>query len=172
MNPKTTYELSNPQKRIWYTEVLHNHLEMSNIGYLIYLKGEYDLELLARAIKYVVKVNDSLQLRFQYSAEEKGELLQFVPDFEEVGVKLIEAANEAELLSAIEQIHRERFDITGGYLCSFVVFSVAKKKYGLFESAHHLVADGISAIIVARETIETYKSFIANDKTNLGSSFL
>jgi len=32
------YELTNPQKRIWFTEVMHNHLEMSNIGYLIQLR--------------------------------------------------------------------------------------------------------------------------------------
>ena len=85
------YELSNPQKRIWFTEVLHNQLEMSNIGYLIQLKGEYDLNLLAQAIKYVVKANDSLRLMFKFTGEEKGEPIQYIPDYEEIPVDIIEA---------------------------------------------------------------------------------
>ena len=97
MNYLKYFELSNPQKRIWLTEVLNNHLEMSNIGYLIELKGKYDLEQLAQAIKYVVKANDSLQLRFKYSDKEKGELVQYITDHEEIAVSIIEAASEEEL---------------------------------------------------------------------------
>jgi amino acid adenylation domain-containing protein/non-ribosomal peptide synthase protein (TIGR01720 family) len=157
------YELTNPQKRIWYTEVLHNHLEMANIGYLIQFKGEYDLKLLARAIKYVVKANDSLQLRFKHPGKDKGELVQYIPDYEEIEVQIIEAASEEELLKKIENNHRERFDITARFHCSFVVFSIDKKICGLFEKAHHMVADGISAIIVAREVIETYQQLVNKD---------
>jgi amino acid adenylation domain-containing protein/non-ribosomal peptide synthase protein (TIGR01720 family) len=151
------YELTNPQKRIWFTEVLHNHVEMSNIGYLIQFKGEYDLNLLAQAIKYVVKANDSLLLRFKFTGADKGEPVQYIPEYEEIPVEIIEAESEEELYKKIEKIHRERFDITAKFHCSFVVFSINKKICGFFEKAHHMVADGISAIIVARETIETYQ---------------
>lgn len=157
------YELTNPQKRIWFTEVLHNHLEMSNIGYLIQFKGDYDLKLLARAIKYVVKANDSLRIRFKLPDKDKGEPLQYIPDYEEIDVQIIEAASEEELLKKIENIHRERFDITARFHCSFVAFSIGKKICGLFEKAHHMVADGISAIIVAREIIETYQKLVNKD---------
>ncbi len=157
------YELTNPQKRIWFTEVLNSHLEMSNIGYLIQLKGKYDLDLLAQAIKYVVKANDSLRLRFKLTGKDKGEPVQYIPDYEEVEVQIIEAASEEELLKKIENLHRERFDINARFHCSFVVFSLGKKICGLFEKAHHMVADGISAIIVAREVIETYQKLANKD---------
>jgi amino acid adenylation domain-containing protein/non-ribosomal peptide synthase protein (TIGR01720 family) len=150
------YELSNPQKRIWRTELLYERRDMANIGYLIELKGQYDLERLARAIKEVVKVNRGLQLRFTYADEDQGDLVQHLPDHEEVEVKIIEAADEGELYRKIEEMHRQQFAITARYLCAFVVFSINHERYGLFEKAHHLVADGISAVIVAREVIEAY----------------
>jgi len=157
MNSIKYFELSNPQKRIWLTELLNNRLEMSNIGYLIEFKGEYDLQKLARAIKYVVKANDSLQLRFKFSEKDKSELVQYIPDYEEIEVEIIEAANEEELFEKIEKIHRHPFDISAKNHCSFVAFSINQKRCGFFEKAHHLAADGISAIIVAREIIETYQ---------------
>ncbi|MCP5108426.1 MAG: AMP-binding protein, partial [bacterium] len=163
IKPIKYYELSNPQNRIWLTELLHNQKDMANIGYLIELKGEYNLEHLAQAIKYVVKANDSLQLRFKYANDEKNDLLQYLPEYEEVGVEIIEAESEDELFQRIEEIHRERFDITGKYLCSFAVFSIAKKRFGFFESAHHLTADGISATVVARETIDIYQKLVNNE---------
>jgi len=174
MNPKKYYELSNPQKRIWFTELLNNRKDMSNIGYLIELKGEYDLQQLAQAIKHVVKANDGLHLRFKYSDDEKGkgELLQYLPDYEDIEVRIIEAATEEELFKKIEAVHRHRYDITGdNFFCSFVVFSINKERYGLFEKAHHLVADGISATIVAREVIETYQKLTANDFEELKKEF-
>ncbi len=176
MNPKKYYELSNPQKRIWYTELLNNRKDMSNIGYLIELKGEYDLKQLAQAIKHVVKVNDGLHLRFKYSDDDegkrKGELLQYLPDYEDIEVGIIEAATEEELFKKIEAVHRHRYDITGdNFFCSFVVFSINKERYGLFEKAHHLVADGISATIVAREVIETYQKLAANDFKEIKKEF-
>ena len=171
MNPTTYYELSNPQKRIWLTELLNNRKEMSNIGYLIELKGEYNLEQLALAIKEVVKANDSLQLKFTLSETDKSELLQYFPGYEEIDVAVIEAADEEELEQKIEAIHRDRFEVTGGRMCSFAVFSINKTRFGLFESAHHLAADGISATIVAREVIETYQKLTANEFTGLQKEF-
>ena len=174
MSSTKYYELTNPQKRIWFTEVMHNHLEMSNIGYLIHFKGQYDLNLLAKAVKYVVKANDSLLLRFKLTGDEKGEPVQFIPAYEEVDVQIIETASEEELLKKIENIHRERFAVDARFHCSFVVFSIGKKICGFFEKAHHMVADGISAIIVAREVIETYHELVNNDfkEIDKGISYL
>lgn len=163
MDPTEYYELSNPQRRIWLTEVLHNHKDMANIGYLIELKGNYDLDKLAKAIKYVVKANHSLRLRFKHSEKDKSELLQYMPEYEEVHVEMINVESEEALVERIEKIHRERFDIYDNYLCSFAVFSINNERFGLFESAHHLVADGISAVVVARETIDTYQQLENNE---------
>lgn len=163
MEPTEYYELSNPQRRIWLTEVLHNHKDMANIGYLIELKGNYDLDKLARAIKYVVKANHSLRLRFKHSEKDKSELLQYLPEYEEVHVEIIEVESEEALTEKIEKIHRERFDIYGNYLCSFAVFSINNNRFGLFESAHHLTADGISAVVVAREAIDIYQQLENNE---------
>ncbi|MCP5052578.1 MAG: AMP-binding protein, partial [bacterium] len=163
MTDTNYYELSNPQKRIWLTELVNNHVEMSNIAYLIELKGKYDPQKLAEAIKYVVKINDGLQLRFKYVNKDTGELNQFIPEYEEIEVELIEVTSEKELFDQIERKHRQRFEITDKSLCSFYVFSINNERFGFLEKAHHLVADGISATIVAREVIETYQRLEGKD---------
>jgi amino acid adenylation domain-containing protein/non-ribosomal peptide synthase protein (TIGR01720 family) len=165
MNSITHYELSNPQKRIWLTELLYDRKDMSNIGYLIELKGEYDLEQLAQAVKHVVKANIGLHLRFKYTGDDKskGDLVQYMPEYEEIGVEKINVPDEKELKEIIEEKHRQKFDINGKFLCSFAVFSIANKRFGLFEKANHLVADGISAVVVAREIIDTYKKLSAGE---------
>lgn len=157
MNPEVKYyELTNPQQRIWLTEVLNNRKDMSNIGYMIEFSGEYDLHTLARAIKEVVKINDGLRLRFKTGGEDKTELTQYLPDEEEIDVETIEVENEEQLFEKLDRLHRRRFDMSGKWFCSFAVFSIGGTRFGLFEKANHLVADGISATVVAREVIDTY----------------
>lgn len=167
MSTKNSFELSNPQKRIWLTETLYNHVDMSNIGYLIELKGKYNLELLAQAVKLVVKANKGLQLTFHPSGNDKTQLLQSLPDFHEPSIITIQSPNENDLLEQIQKLHGQRFTVPGpDYLCSFAVFSINNERFGLFEKAHHLVADGISATIVAREIIETYDKLENNQDPN------
>lgn len=162
-NNETKYlELTNPQQRIWLTELMNNHKDMSNIGYLIHLKSEYDLPTLEKAIRHTVKANTGLQLRFKVDDTDKSKLLQYFPEHHETQVHVIEAETEKELYDKIEALHRNRFNIDGGTFCSFAVFSIGGKTQGLFEKAHHLVADGVSATIVAREIIDTYNKLKDN----------
>ena len=163
MASNTYYELTNPQKRIWLTEAMNNHVDMSNIGYLIEFKDKYNLQKLARAIQYTVKANDSLRLRFTFPEENKGEPVQYLPDYEEINVRILEVQTEHELLEKIEAFHRERFEVNAPNHCAFAVYSIAGERFGFFEKAHHLAADGISAIIVARETISFYHTLDTPD---------
>ncbi|MGE5341490.1 MAG: amino acid adenylation domain-containing protein [Candidatus Omnitrophota bacterium] len=156
MNPIKSFPLSNPQRRIWLTETLNNRVDMSNIGYLIEFKERYDLDRLARAVKHVFKANPGLQLRFQYSDEIKGELVQYIAEYQEVDVRIIEVETEDQLVEKIQAMHREQFDLLAPHHCFFAVFSIANTRFGVFEKAHHLVADGISAIIVIQEIIQAY----------------
>ena len=157
MNATEYFELSNPQQRIWFTELLNNRKDMSNIGYLIELREKYDLERLAQAIKITVKANHALHLRFKYSDTDKSKLLQYLPEDDDIDVAVIKTTSEKELYDKIETLHRERYDVTRKKLCSFAVFSINDTRFGFFEKAHHMVADGISATIVAHEIIDTYE---------------
>lgn len=155
MQSENYFQLTNPQQRIWYTEQTYN-VDMSNIGYIVELKGEYDLQKLVRAIQLVVKANDGLNMRFTH--DETGNLVQYFPGSEEVDVTVIEASDEGELNECINRIHRYRFDVTRDRcMCQFAVFSIGGTRFGFFQKANHLVADGISANIVSAEVMETYE---------------
>jgi amino acid adenylation domain-containing protein/non-ribosomal peptide synthase protein (TIGR01720 family) len=136
---------------------------MANIGYLIELKGSYDLDRLARAIQLVVKANEGLQMRFRKTGNDSGDLVQYLPEYEAVAVEKIEVATQEELAERIEALHRQRFEVGDHYMCSFAVFSIGGNRFGFFEKAHHMVADGLSAVAVAREIIELYPKLEAAD---------
>lgn len=165
MSSANYFGLTNPQKRIWVTELVNNHVDMSNIGYLVEFNGIYDLNRLAAAVKFVVLSNDSLQFRFRYSNEIDRELVQYKPEDPEIDIRIIESETEEELFQKIESVHLEQFPVNSKYFCTFVVFSINRSRFGLFEKANHLVADGVSATIVAREVIETYRKLEANQFT-------
>lgn len=185
MDTVKTFELSNPQKRIWLTELLNDHVDMSNIGYLIELQGIYDVQRLARVIERVIQTHTALHLRFEYAAQDKSTLVQYFPDYEKIDVEIIEAASEQALFREIEARHRRRFSVGDKYHCAFAAFSIAGRRFGFFEKAHHLVADGISATVVAREIIElygkpdgddlgpkkesTYRDFVSDEAAFIGS---
>ncbi|MCP4217376.1 MAG: hypothetical protein GY765_22225, partial [bacterium] len=162
MNASDCYQLTNPQQRIWLTELLNDSLDMSNIGYLIEMKGRFDLQRLAQSIKHVVKANDGLQLRFKFADKEKSSLLQYIPEYEEMEVGVIHANSKDELFHKINEIHRQRFNVTDKNLCAFYVFSINDEKFGFFEKAHHLVADGISATVVGLEIVDVYEKLTNN----------
>ena len=62
MGNKELFELTNPQKSIWYTEQFYEGTTVNNICVSGTLYGKIDEELLKQAINNVVKQNDSFRI--------------------------------------------------------------------------------------------------------------
>ncbi|MFN1222344.1 condensation domain-containing protein, partial [Enterococcus faecium] len=57
------YSLTQPQQRIWYTELLYPHRNTSTIIGTVKIKGHVQVDALKQAINEVIARNDSFRIR-------------------------------------------------------------------------------------------------------------
>lgn len=62
-NEKILYHLTEPQKRIWYTQMIYPNSSMYNIGSTVLIEGTADLEALEKAICIFVNSHDAFKIR-------------------------------------------------------------------------------------------------------------
>ena len=62
MKNKELFELTNPQKSIWYTEQFYAETTVNNICVSGTLYGQVDENILKQAINNVVRQNDSFRI--------------------------------------------------------------------------------------------------------------
>ena len=58
---KKFFELTNPQKSIWYTEGFYKGTPIENITGTVLIDGKVNFKLLEQAINIFVQKNDSLR---------------------------------------------------------------------------------------------------------------
>ena len=75
---KDLYELTNPQKSIWYTEEVFKGTPIANITATIIIPQKVDFKLLEKAINILVERNDSFRLKFSL---ENNQPYQYVDSF-------------------------------------------------------------------------------------------
>ena len=61
---KDVYELTNPQKSIWYTEQFYKGSSVNTICVIAYINEVVDFKLLKQAIKNVIENNPNFNIRF------------------------------------------------------------------------------------------------------------
>ena len=71
---KNLYDLTNPQKSIWYTEQFFKNTSVNNIGGTIIIKDKISFDLLKKSIYEYVKTNDSFLIKLCF--DEKGDIKQ------------------------------------------------------------------------------------------------
>jgi hypothetical protein len=77
------YQLTHPQKRIWYIEKLYPNTSLYNIGGVSKVSGKVNFKLLEDALNLFIKNNDGIRLHF---TERNGEVQQYFSDFIKVKI--------------------------------------------------------------------------------------
>ena len=80
MNTYELYELTHPQKRIWYEENIHQETSMSNIGGTIRINGHLNINALHEAIHSAIRNNHGMRIRLK---QVYGIVKQFVENYDE-----------------------------------------------------------------------------------------
>ena len=98
---KRFYDLTNPQMRIIYNDIMNPRLEMANVGYVVNMKGVVDPVKLEYAWNEVLKKNDGL--RIQINNDQK--LNQFFREYEYDKVESISYLEIPEIMNYINRTH-------------------------------------------------------------------
>ena len=159
MGNKELFELTNPQKSIWYTEQFYEGTTVNNICVSGTLYGKIDEELLKQAINNVVKQNDSFRI---HVIQEKNDVRQYIADYEKFNIDVEYINNESEVKQIEKSEAKFKFNIIDSDLFKFKL-AISKGNFAcIILTVNHLIADSWSLGLVIQEIIKNYNALKNN----------
>ncbi|SFX17711.1 non-ribosomal peptide synthase domain TIGR01720/amino acid adenylation domain-containing protein [Thermoactinomyces sp. DSM 45891] len=152
------FPLTHPQKRIWYIEKLISDSPMHHICGTAELKGEINLPHLEETVLRFLKKHDSFHLHF---FEENEEVYQTVSECTLDKIDFFDFSQGDNPSISLDQWIRKEiekpFSLIGNDLFYLAIYRKSESCYGLFVKVHHLIFDGWSVQLLAKQICEMYE---------------
>ncbi|MHA6924944.1 non-ribosomal peptide synthetase [Ralstonia pseudosolanacearum] len=158
-----TLPLSFAQQRLWFLAQMEGGSEAYHIPVGLRLQGELDEDALRRSLDRIVARHEALRTRFEV---QEGQAVQRVAPAD-VGLTLdwvdlsAEEASEHQLGLLTEAEARAPFDLEHGPLIRGRLVKLGEQEHVLLITTHHIVSDGWSLGILARELGSLYEAYRA-----------
>lgn len=166
------YELTHPQRRIWYLHNIHSESPLNNIGGYMKIQGQVSLEILEEAINVLIKTNDGLRIRI---LEKYGVPYQYfeVYNFEKIDFfDFTKYKNPAiEFERWISSTFKKVFTIKDNNLYYFAIYKISESEFGVALKIHHIVADGWSIYLIKKQIWDNYIRILNNVSINHECSY-
>ena len=154
------YELTNPQKSIWYTEEYFNDTPINNICGSFIINQETDLNLLNIAINHFIKNNDSFKLRFK---KVDTELYQYFIADQIFNIDILNIETEDQIELVAKKIVHTKFDLLNSKPFDFKLFKLKNGFGGFIVNCHHIISDAATFSILATEIAQNYCSLLKSE---------
>lgn len=167
---KKLYELTNPQRSIWYTEEYFKGSSINNICGSLIIDEKVDFEKLKKAINLCLESNQV----FQTKLINDGTLVkQYFDVFQESDFDIIDIDSEKD----VEDIERDManlpFNMFESFLFRAKLFRLKNGHGGLVFTTHHIISDAASFALTANNIAQIYSDLIKNiDKKYTFPSYL
>jgi amino acid adenylation domain-containing protein len=164
--------LSFGQQRLWFLDQLEPGNAAYNMPWAMRLAGSLHPGALVASLREVVHRHEALRTVF-HLPEGEDEPVQRILSAEPVPLPLVDLASlphgertaEARRLAAAEA--RRTFDLTRGPLLRAALLRLAAEEHVLLLTLHHIVSDGWSMGVLAREVAALYDAFAAGRAAEL-----
>lgn len=153
------YELSRAQKRMWVLSQLSESSVAYNISVAYKLKGTFNVEAFAWALKSVVARHESLRTIF---VESDGALMQMIRDAgdDEFSLEVVDhdtgGAIDEAIHAIIEEDANTPFDLSKGPLVRAKLIKLSAQETLLLFTMHHIISDGWSMRILIKDVWSFY----------------
>jgi amino acid adenylation domain-containing protein/non-ribosomal peptide synthase protein (TIGR01720 family) len=153
--------LSYAQERLWFLDRLAPGSAVYNMPGAFRLSGPLNSEALARAFSEVVQRHEALRTRF---VESGGRPVQMIDPPAPLPLPVIDLGGlagrwrEAESRRLLDEEARRPFDLEHGPLLRTTLQRLGPEDHRLQVTAHHIVADGWSLGLLAREVTELVRA--------------
>jgi amino acid adenylation domain-containing protein len=161
--PLVDLPLSRPQQRLWFLAQLYPDNPVYNVASALRLTGELDRDALESSLHALVERHEMLRTEFY---QRNGRPLARILDpaaWKSVFVDLSLLSTEEAETEAIRTAHEEArkpFSLEHAPLFRATLFRLAEHRHLLVLIVHHIVADGWSLGILARELGGLYPAFV------------
>nr|UXB94986.1 non ribosomal peptide synthetase [Pseudomonas syringae] len=169
-----SHELASVQQGIWLDQIAHPELPYYNIGMSLDIHGEINIPLFEKAIQMVVDSHDALRLSFSHAdGFGRQRVLPEVRFTLEV-VDFSEADDDAGLaMDYLRKSFQQPFESLNGQLWESRLVRCGPHHYYWFNRFHHLVVDGIGAVLVGHAVDNAYNGLlVGNEDVPEGPSYL
>lgn len=154
--------LSYGQQRLWFINQLQGNSPEYNISVALLLRGELHRGALEQAFNYMLERHENLRTRF---AEDGGQPIQVISPFSPCDLSFTDLSalqhleQEKEVESVLDYESSRSLDLKQGPLFRVRLLKLQEREHVLVRTTHHIVFDGWSEAIFARELAELYRAF-------------
>ena len=153
MVKKNFYELTNPQKNIWNTELFYPDTTINNICVSSIIDENLDFNLLKKSINKLVELNESFRINLSIIDTIPK---QFISDFTPFNIDIIELNSKKEFFELEDITAKEKFTILNSNLYKFKIVKFPNGTGGIILNIHHIIADSWSLGITVKEILKIY----------------
>ncbi|MGH9210113.1 MAG: amino acid adenylation domain-containing protein [Acidimicrobiales bacterium] len=150
------FPLSSAQERMWVLNQLEPDSPSYNISAAVRVHGPFDVDAFQRALDEVVGRHESLRTRFVTTDDGPG---QVIDPPASVALRVVDVADLADAERLAAEDARAPFDLARGPLLRVAALRLGPDDHVVSFTVHHIVADGWSLGIVARELLELHLAF-------------
>jgi len=162
--------LSFAQQRLWFLDQLEPGNPLYNTPGALRLKGRLDVAALERALSEIVRRHETLRTTFQVV---EGNPVQVISAPRSVIIPLKDLSDldevdrECETQRLIAAEAQQPFDLSQGPLLRATLLRFREDEHLLLFTMHHIISDGWSAGILAREATALYAAFAGHETAPL-----
>ncbi|HEX7333866.1 MAG TPA: amino acid adenylation domain-containing protein [Pyrinomonadaceae bacterium] len=150
------------QQRLWLLDQFERSSPLYNMIASVRLRGALDLCALRHAFTEITRRHESLRTTF---TEINGEPMQVVHPAKGFDLQLVDLVNlpaamrEAEAHRVVSDCSQVPFDLSAGPLLRAMLVRLEQNEHILLLTMHHIVSDGWSMNVLAREAGVLYHAF-------------
>ncbi|MCP4657282.1 MAG: amino acid adenylation domain-containing protein, partial [bacterium] len=156
--------LSLSQDRLWFLDRLQPGTATYNLPASLRLRGRLRPGVLMAALNEVIRVHESLRTTF---SEVAGQAVQIIAPFTARAWPVVDlgrlpaTAGERELARLRAEEAAAPFDLTTGPLLRARLIRLTAEEWALLLTMHHIVTDGWSMLVLARQLAAVYEAVAA-----------
>ena len=152
--------MSFSQQRVWFIDQLDTGSYAHNLLSAIRLEGSLNIEALRATVQEIVARHEVLRASFQLIA---GQAMQVIASDLHLPIQMIdlglEADPEASTRALADQEALRPFDLSRGPMLRLTLVRIDHRHSVLLLAMHHIIGDGWSRTIFAREFASLYTEF-------------
>ncbi|MCB1056319.1 MAG: amino acid adenylation domain-containing protein, partial [Acidobacteria bacterium] len=162
-SPAAEEPLSFAQQRLWFLDRLAPGNPYYNMPRAIRFRGALQPAALGRALDEIIRRHEALRTVFTTSGDEPVQVVRPafplpLPRIDLAGLPAEAARRRAETLGA--ELMRQAFALEHLPLLRCLLVVLGPREHVLFLSIHHIVSDGWSQLVLAREVAELYQAMV------------
>ncbi|MDP1513189.1 amino acid adenylation domain-containing protein, partial [Paenibacillus ottowii] len=150
------FALSQPQQRIWYTELLNPNRNTSTLIATVKIRGTVRIDALQQAMNRVIAQNDAFRIKI---TAQDGIPYQYVEPFAAQSIETLQITpQEAELW--VSHHNAQPFPLLDSQLYRFVILQLGAEDTWFSFKMHHIISDGATMEQAINEITGNYMNIV------------